>query len=201
MTMSDIDMKLIGLYKFEIYYNEQDGEIEHGHNPYTFVILADSMDRLAYGIAQREREWSMVGRRMYFDIATFIHVKAPDGIRLYDYDDFEISIIGGADFTDMHYAVYLTDEENPMNVSDDPDTYTKLVDAVSALYKPDDHVQLFIDSILAETLYNSGAVQGEIKFWKKHDDDTEKVERVYADEYLKHLYLRDWSRIEVKKDP
>ena len=135
---------------------------------------------------------------MYFDIATFIHVKAPDGIRLYDYDD---SIIGGADFTDMHYAVYLTDEENPMNVSDDPDTYTKLVDAVSALYKPDDHVQLFIDSILAETLYNSGAVQGEIKFWKKHDDDTEKVERVYADEYLKHLYLRDLSRIEVKKDP
>ena len=132
--MSDIDMKLIGLYKFEIYYNEQDGEIEHGHNPYTFVILADSMDRLAYGIAQRERDWSMVGRRMYFDIATFIHVKAPDGIRLYDYDDFEISIIGGADFTDMHYAVYLTDEENPMNVSDDPDTYTKLVDAVSALY-------------------------------------------------------------------
>ena len=57
MTMSDIDMKLIGLYKFEIYYNEQDGEIEHGHNPYTFVILADSMDRLAYGIAQRERDW------------------------------------------------------------------------------------------------------------------------------------------------
>ena len=143
--------------------------------------------------------WS-VGE-MYFDIATFIHVKAPDGIRLYDYDDFEISIIGGAVFTDMHYAVYLTDEENPMNVSDDPDTYTKLVDAVSALYKPDDHVQLFIDSILAETLYNSGAVQGEIKFWKKHDDDTEKVERVYADEYLKHLYLRDLSRIEVKKDP
>ena len=101
----------------------------------------------------------------------------------------------------MHYAVYLTDEENPMNVSDDPDTYTKLVDAVSALYKPDDHVQLFIDSILAETLYNSGAVQGEIKFWKKDDDDTEKVERVYADEYLKDLYLRDLSRIEVKKDP
>lgn len=75
MTMSDIDMKLIGLYKFEIYYNEQDGEIEHG------------------------------------------------------------------------------------------------------------------------------AVQGEIKFWKKHDDDTEKVERVYADERLNHLYLRDLSRIEVKKDP
>jgi len=185
--MSDIDMKIIGLYKFEIYYNEKDGEIEHGHDPYTFVIIADSMDSLVYGIAQRELDWSMEGRGMYFGIAKFICVKTPDGVQLFDYDDLGISVGFGADFTDTHYVVHLADPENPKNVTDNPDEYTKFVDGVASLYKPDDHVELFVSGILAEALYNSLAVQVEINFWRKQNSDKTKAERICADEYLRQL--------------
>ncbi len=192
-----IDFELIGLYKFEVYYDEK---VAQGNEPYTLMILSDSLKQLAYGIAQQERDQSMAGMRMYFEIGKYVVVKDSGDIRMFYYDENDISPEHGADFTHTHYVLYLTDPKNPMNVSDDPDTYTKFVDAVSALYKPDDFVQLFIDAILGEALYNSPAVQGEIKFWRKHDEDTQKVERVYAEEYLKHLYLRDWSRIE-KKEP
>jgi hypothetical protein len=79
----------IPLYKFSIYYENDEKPSES----YDFVIIADTLEGLAQGIAKRELAWTMKDCRKYLSVTDFLMMPCPQaqkGFHLFDIDEHDL---------------------------------------------------------------------------------------------------------------
>jgi len=159
---TDIQCKLLSLYKFKVYYNEDDAE-----HSYEYMIIADTLSTLIDAITDREIEYSMHGSRKYLTVSEFLLMpceQAHKGYHLFDVDDHDIMVSYGLDIENQHYMCrFKGDEPKPVMGFE---KILEYFDEKSDQLK-NSTISRYYDEILANSIYHSSEVKG-IVMTKKH---------------------------------
>ena len=111
--MTDVTCKIIPLYKFKVYYNEdnpQSGE-------YVWNVVSDTIAGLVKGIADREMQWSMKDCRKYLIVTDFLLMPCEDAIKgyhLFDIDNHDVAGYGTDIFEENFVCIFAGKEPTPV---------------------------------------------------------------------------------------
>jgi hypothetical protein len=180
--MMDIQCKQIPLYKFTIYYNEDDAE-----HSYDYMIIADTFSGLVDAIADREIEYSMSDCRRYLTVGDFLLMpceQAHRGYYLFDVDNHDIAVRHGLDIDSQHYICKFEGDEPKPVVGFDKifDYFDEKSDQLKT-----STMSLYYDEILASALYYSIYVKKAVAGKQLVQMEWSKVERNSGNEALQIL--------------
>jgi len=177
--MMDIQCKQIPLYKFTIYYNEDD--LEHNYN---YMIIADTFSGLVNAIADREIEYSMSGCRKYLTVINFLlmpYEQAHKGYYLFDIDNHDVAMKYGLDIDNQHYICKFEGNEPKPVIG-----FDKIFDYFDerSVQLKNNMISLYYDEILANALYDSIFVKRVITGKQLAQMEQDKIERDSGNEAL-----------------
>jgi hypothetical protein len=180
--MMDIQCKLLSLYKFTIYYNDDDAE-----HSYTYIIVADTIPGLIDAIADREVEYSMSNSRKYLTVSDFLlmpYEQSHKGYYLFDVDNHDIVMSYGFDIDNQHYMCRFKDNE-PKPVIGFEKIFDYFDEKSDRLKR--NSISLYYDEILGNALYYSIYVAIAITGKQLTQMDVDKIEKDIGNEALQIL--------------
>lgn len=178
--MTDILCKLLPLFKFTIYYNEDDAE-----HSYTYIIIADTISGLIDAIADREVEYSMHDSRKYLTVSDFLRMPCEhthNGYYLFDVDNHDIAMSRGLDIDNEHYVCRFEGNE-PKPVTG----FERILMYFDKRSEQLKNTSQYYDEILANALYDSCYVDKAITGKHLDEIDREKRDREIGNEALLKL--------------
>jgi hypothetical protein len=185
--MTGILCKLLPLYKFAIYYNE-----DEPNNNYEYVLVSDTINGLIESVVNRELIHTMKNCRKYLTVEDFLfmpYAEISKGYCLYDIFEHDVAEVYGLNITEQFYECSFVGKE-PVPVVG----YEKATEyLMKMLHKPEENEmeqrfnRIINDEVLAEALYQSAEVQTMINDKKNAQILQECVEIEYGEKALEIL--------------